>query len=85
MSRGHAELGGSRVRDAKAIRDVAVGLGLSGKVKIGVVTGDDVLDRLDEFIESGVQHFELKIIYPTMDSLSRQMELWAENILPRYN
>src|SRR2546423_4042 len=45
---------------------------------------DDVRRRVDEFIESGVQHFELKIIYPTMDSLNRQMELWAENILPRY-
>jgi len=46
---------------------------------------DDVRRRIDEFIESGVQHFELKVIYPTMDSLNRQMELWAENILPRYN
>ena len=46
---------------------------------------DDVRRRIDEFIENGVQHFELKVIYPTMDSLQQQMELWAENILPRYN
>jgi alkanesulfonate monooxygenase SsuD/methylene tetrahydromethanopterin reductase-like flavin-dependent oxidoreductase (luciferase family) len=46
---------------------------------------DDVRRRVDEFIENGVQHFELKVIYPTMDSLQQQMELWAENILPRYN
>ena len=46
---------------------------------------DDVRRRVDEFIENGVQHFELKVIYPTMDSLTQQMELWAENILPRYN
>ncbi len=46
---------------------------------------DDVRRRVDEFIENGVQHFELKIIYPTMDSLTEQMDLWAENILPRYN
>ena len=39
---------------------------------------DDVRRRVDEFIENGVQHFELKIIYPTMDSLHRQMDLWAE-------
>ena len=32
---------------------------------------DDVRRRVDEFIENGVQHFELKIIYPTMDSLHR--------------
>jgi len=45
---------------------------------------DDVRRRVDEFIENGVQHFELKIIYPTMDSLKKQMTLWAEEILPHY-
>ncbi len=40
---------------ANAIKDVAVELGLSGKVKIGVVTGDDVLERLDEFMADGVE------------------------------
>ena len=40
---------------ASAIRDAAIELGLSGKVKIGVVTGDDILPRLGEFLEKGVQ------------------------------
>lgn len=40
---------------AQAIRDAAVELGLSGKVKIGVVTGDDILPRIDEFLENGVE------------------------------
>ncbi|CAN5337428.1 hypothetical protein BH20ACI2_BH20ACI2_18960 [soil metagenome] len=39
---------------AEGIRDVARELGLQGKVRIGVVTGDDVLDRLDQFIADGV-------------------------------
>jgi hypothetical protein len=39
----------------QALRDVAVELGLQGKVKIGLVTGDDVLDRLDSFIADGVE------------------------------
>lgn len=39
---------------AEALREVAVELGLQGKVKIGVVTGDDVLDKLDEWIADGV-------------------------------
>jgi hypothetical protein len=39
---------------AGAIRDAARDLGLAGKVKIGVVTGDDVLDKLDGFIADGV-------------------------------
>jgi probable F420-dependent oxidoreductase len=45
---------------------------------------DDVRRRVDEFIANGVQHFELKMIYPTMDNFNRQMDLWAENILPYF-
>lgn len=40
---------------AEAIRETAQDLGLSGKVKIGVVTGDDILGRLDEFLSGGVE------------------------------
>src|SRR5687768_14652552 len=39
---------------AEAIKNVAAELGLLGKVKIGVVTGDDILGRLDEFAAQGV-------------------------------
>jgi len=39
---------------AEAIRDAARDLGLTGKVKIGVITGDDILDKLDKFIADGV-------------------------------
>ena len=40
---------------AAAIADAARELGLQGRVKIGVITGDDVLDRLDDFIANGVE------------------------------
>lgn len=40
---------------AEAIAAVARELGLAGKVKIGVVTGDDVLDKLDEWLAQGVE------------------------------
>lgn len=40
---------------AEAIKETAQSLGLSGKVKIGVVTGDDILPRLGEFLENGVE------------------------------
>ncbi len=40
---------------AAAIANVAQELGLQGKVKIGVVTGDDVLDRLDGWLADGVE------------------------------
>lgn len=40
---------------AEAIRDTAREIGLGGKVKIGVVTGDDILGRLDDFAAQGVE------------------------------
>ncbi len=39
---------------ADALRITALQLGLKGKVKIGVVTGDDILDKLDRFLADGV-------------------------------
>jgi probable F420-dependent oxidoreductase len=44
----------------------------------------DVRRRLDEFIEAGVQHFELKLIYPSMESMFEQMTLWSKEIIPHY-
>ena len=38
---------------AEAVLEVARRLGLAGKVKIGLVTGDDLLDRLDGLIAAG--------------------------------
>ena len=40
---------------AEAVRDVARELGLAGKLKIGTVTGDDIMSRLDEMLERGVE------------------------------
>jgi hypothetical protein len=45
---------------------------------------DEVKLRVDEFVRAGVTHFELKLLYATMDELFAQMELWAEEILPEY-
>lgn len=45
---------------------------------------DDVKARVAQFVEAGVTHFELKFIYRTMDELSGQMALWAEEIMPLY-
>jgi hypothetical protein len=47
--------GGVNVRGcAEAIRDVARELGFSGE-KIGVITGDDILPRLQEFLDQGIE------------------------------
>jgi hypothetical protein len=40
---------------AEALREVARELNLSGKFKIGMITGDDILPRLDEFLENGIE------------------------------
>jgi hypothetical protein len=40
---------------AAAVREVARELGLGGKLKIGIVTGDDILDRLDSFLAQGIE------------------------------
>ncbi len=50
-----ANAGGVNVKGcADAVRGVAAELGLSGKFKIGMITGDDILPRLDEFLEKGI-------------------------------
>jgi len=52
---------------AEAIKDVAGELGLSGKVKIGVVSGDDILGRLDEFADQGVEITNMETGEPLSD------------------
>src|SRR5918912_319144 len=51
-----ANAGGVNVRGcADAVREVARELSLGGKFRIGIVTGDDILPRIDELIESGIE------------------------------
>jgi len=40
---------------AAAVAEVARALGLGGKVKIGIVAGDDILDRVDDFLSRGIE------------------------------
>jgi hypothetical protein len=51
-----ANAGGVNPRGcAEAVRDVARELGLGGRMTIGVVTGDDIMDRLDSLLARGVE------------------------------
>src|SRR5919199_2002719 len=51
-----ANAGGVNPRGcAEAVRDVARELGLAGRLKIGTVTGDDIMHRLDELLGRGVE------------------------------
>ncbi|HEX8492682.1 MAG TPA: acyclic terpene utilization AtuA family protein [Pyrinomonadaceae bacterium] len=51
-----ANAGGVNVEGcAAAVREVAQELGLKGKFKIGTVTGDDIMERLDEMLSRGIE------------------------------
>jgi hypothetical protein len=51
-----ANAGGVNVRGcADALIEVARELGLAGKLRIGIVTGDDIMSRLDELLARGVE------------------------------
>jgi hypothetical protein len=51
-----ANAGGVNPRGcAEAVRDVARELGLAGRLKIGIVTGDDIMGDLDDLLARGVE------------------------------
>jgi hypothetical protein len=51
-----ANAGGVNVEGcAKAVRETALELGLAGKLRIGIVTGDDIMAKLDELLSRGVE------------------------------
>src|SRR6267143_2164293 len=51
-----ANAGGVNVEGcAAAVREVARELGLAGKLKIGIVTGDNIMGKLDELLSRGVE------------------------------
>jgi len=56
---------------AEALRQSAVDLGFAGRVKIGIVTGDDILSRLDEFIDRGVKITNMETGEPLSDVRDR--------------
>ena len=51
-----ANAGGVNVEGcAQAVRGVARELGLAGKVSIGMVTGDDIMSRIDDLLGRGIE------------------------------
>jgi hypothetical protein len=50
-----ANAGGVNVAGcANAVKEVARELGLTGKLRIGIVTGDDIMPKLDELLSRGI-------------------------------
>ncbi|HKO95562.1 MAG TPA: acyclic terpene utilization AtuA family protein [Pyrinomonadaceae bacterium] len=51
-----ANAGGVNVEGcAAAVKNVALDLGLAGKLRIGIVTGDDIMSKLDDFLSRGIE------------------------------
>ena len=51
-----ANAGGVNVEGcAQAVSEVARELGLAGKLRIGIVTGDDIMSRIDDLLARGVE------------------------------
>jgi len=51
-----ANAGGVNVEGcAAAVQDVARELGLAGKLRVGIVTGDDIMGKLDELLDRGIE------------------------------
>ena len=51
-----ANAGGVNVEGcANAVREVARELGLAGKVRIGIVTGDDIMSSIDDMLARGIE------------------------------
>ncbi len=47
-------------------------------------TPDQVCKRIGAFVDAGVRHFEMKPIYPTVDSLVEQLKLFSGSVLPSF-
>lgn len=56
---------------ALAIAEVGRKLGLGGKLRIGVVTGDDILGRLDDLLARGIELRHMDTDTPLVDIRSR--------------
>lgn len=56
---------------AEAVLEVARRLQLGGKIRVGLVTGDDILDRLDELLASGHELRDLDTGRPLSDIRDR--------------
>lgn len=54
-----------------AVLDVAGGAGVAGRVRVGVITGDDILARLPELLERGVELKNMETGEPLSGVLDR--------------
>ena len=67
-------------RDAKGAEEAPV-----SSIETAVVgTPAQIRDKVKEFIDTGANYFDLWFMYPTYESLMRQMRLFAKEVLPAF-
>ena len=45
----------------------------------------EINSKIRQFVEAGVEHFELKFVYHTIDDLLDQLQLFREEVMPNFN
>ena len=63
--------------DYSATHEAIAAAGLVG-------TADDIGEKIARYVESGVNHYEMKFIYHTVDHLLEQLEHFASAIMPAF-
>ncbi|MCQ3804259.1 MAG: LLM class flavin-dependent oxidoreductase [Acidimicrobiia bacterium] len=64
--------------DHTATQDAIAAAGLIGDA-------DDVGEKIGRYVEAGVNHYEMKFIYHTVDHLLEQLEHFASAVAPAFN
>jgi alkanesulfonate monooxygenase SsuD/methylene tetrahydromethanopterin reductase-like flavin-dependent oxidoreductase (luciferase family) len=58
----------------------------ASSVETAVVgTPAHIRDKVKEFIDAGANYFDLWFMYPTYESLMKQMRLFAKEVLPAFS
>ena len=66
------------VTPERSAEDIARALCVAG-------TPDDCAREMEAKIEAGVEHVNLGFLSPDADGLYRQMDLFAETVMPKFN
>ena len=70
-------MGERYVTPERSAEDIARALCVAG-------TPDDCAREMEAKIEAGVEHINLGFLSPSADGLYRQMELFAERVMPKF-
>ncbi|MGH8872712.1 MAG: LLM class flavin-dependent oxidoreductase [Acidimicrobiia bacterium] len=45
---------------------------------------EELTEKITQYVEAGVNHYEMKFIYHTLDHLGEQLELFAKEVMPSF-